>query len=121
MGTLSTQLRCDRCGAKVPDGPNHGCCPGCGIGLSEAGTWSEVAEWGNLRQVGRGRFILRTVLRWGLLSAAQCAAYAYRGETDPWVYAMTALWLVGGYVFGTWYWRSAEEEYTRWQSGRPAP
>jgi len=117
MATLSPQLRCTHCGAKLPDEAHAGRCPGCGLELRQAGTWSEVQEWGRTRRLGRGRFIRRSVLRWGLLSVAQCVVLAYRGEADPGVYAAAALWLVGGYVFGWWYWRSAEREYAVWQAG----
>jgi hypothetical protein len=120
MATLSTQLRCNRCGTKLPDEPVP-CCPRCGVELSQAGTWSEVKEWGTTRQLGRGRFIRRSVLQWGLITLVQCAAYAYRGETDPGVYASTTVWLAGGYVFGRWYWWWAERDFAARQTGRTAP
>ncbi len=83
--------------------------------------WSDVAAWGETRQLGRGRFIRRTVLRWGLVfSLSQCAGYACWGETDPVKYALTTLWLVVGYMYGRWYWRSAETDYALWQAGHGA-
>lgn len=115
MPWLDPRVRCNRCGTPFADEP-VAACPGCGADLAGVGTQSELRDWGAVRQRGPGRFIWRRwVLGWGgLLAGLQCAVYAWWGEGDPVVYALTALWPVGGYVIGRQHWRGAEREYAAW-------
>lgn len=59
---------------------------------------------------------LRYVLGWGgALAAMNCVAKFLLGETDPVIYLIFSVpWLVGGYILGRWYWRSAEHQYAAW-------
>jgi hypothetical protein len=115
MPWLDPRLRCNRCGTPFTD-EHVAVCPGCGADLATVGTQCDLRDWGVARRRGSARFVWRRwVLGWGgLLASLQCGVYAWRGGDDPVVYALTALWPVGGYVIGRQHWRGAEREYAAW-------
>jgi hypothetical protein len=114
MGALSTQLRCIDCGTPIP-GPDEAACPDCQADLSEVGIWSELLEWGHVRQMGKTRFILRhgILLHGGLTALALLLGmYFFKRQGDLPLYLITVfLWVIGGYFVALWHWRSAEKQY----------
>ena len=112
MGVLSSQLRCNRCGARLPRDEVVRC-PNCHSELAQVGVWSELLEWGRTRQIGRTRYVWhRWVLgRGGLLALGMSIGFIL--SRTPWpVYPfLVFMSLFGGYCVGRWYWRSAEQEY----------
>jgi len=119
MPWLDPRVRCTRCGAASADEATT-VCPVCDVDLTEAGTQCELRDWATTRQKGRARFVWRRwVLGWGvLLAGLYCVGYAWRGEGDPVMYALTGLWPVGGYMIGMLFWRGAEREYAAWLARR---
>jgi hypothetical protein len=111
---LDTQLRCKRCGSRLPDGQEPVQCLKCHTNLAQTGVYSELLAWAKTRELGRISYIwLRWVLGWGGLLALGFSLGCYlRGETSPALYF--ALWLaslLAGYCAGSLYWRAAEREY----------
>lgn len=113
MAVLSTQVRCNRCGARLSE-PRLAECPSCHSDLAQAGVWSELLEWGETRQMGRTRYVwLRGVLGHGGLMALGTSLGVLLFGDMP---LLANIWLVGaslvgGYCLGRWYWQSAEREY----------
>jgi hypothetical protein len=118
MQWLDPRVRCNRCGAVLSGSQTH--CPSCAAELADVGTQSELREWDQIRRQGRARFVWGWAFRGGLVGAIFCAVYAWRGEDDPVLYALTALWPIGGYAIGRWHWRGAEREYAT-SVGRKEP
>src|SRR5262249_16283282 len=119
MAALDTQLRCNKCGARVTGTAAVGACWSCRADLAQVGATSELLEWGTERQVGRTRYVwLRFVLcRGGLLAVAQSLSlYFFQKDTHPVTYLWTVVsWLVIFYGLGSWHWRAAERQYAAFQ------
>src|SRR5262245_35939126 len=112
MGVLNTQLRCNRCGAKVPNRETLQCWS-CHANLAEVGLWSELQEWAQTRQMGRARFIWwRGVLGWGGAFALGLGlAYVFQGQPLL-LFFIVPYCLIVGFFMGRSYWRHAESEYS---------
>lgn len=115
MGTLDTTLRCDHCGARLPDNQAVEC-PSCHSDLSEVGVSSELIEWRTIRRRGRTRFIFRRfVLGWGgVMAGGSSLGYYLFDDANlplPFYIFITIICTVGGYFLGVVYWRSAEREF----------
>ncbi len=113
MGALRTALRCNRCGGRI-GGPNVVICPHCQADLSQDGVWSELLEWGKDRQMGRTMYIWRRVMPfWGLIAVIVAfGQFLSRGEWNAVAFSLTFLvFLTSGYLYGRWFWRSAEQQY----------
>jgi fatty acid desaturase len=113
MGVLSTQLRCKRCGAKVPNRETPQCWS-CRADLAEVGLWSELQEWTKTRQMGRKRFIWRRgVLGWGgVFALAMGLPYLFQGQPLVVFAWIVPYCLIAGFFLGKSYWRDAESEYS---------
>jgi hypothetical protein len=116
MGVLNPQLRCNHCGSRLP-GQDVAECPDCHSALVRVGVWSELLEWGKIRQTGRSRYVWRRgVLGWvGLLALGGSLGRFLTGST-PWIVYTWIVFanLIGGFCLGQWYWRTAEREYQAW-------
>ena len=114
MGVLSTQLRCNQCGARN-QGPSVTRCPNCQAELSQVGVWGELLEWGRIRERGRKRFVwLHCVLWWaGVLWLGLSLGYfLFKGERNLLFYLVTlAMFGLCGYIYGRLQWRFAERQY----------
>lgn len=82
-------------------------------------TPKQLEQWGRVRRKGRTRYIwVYGVLGWGVTTgvAWSLAMTAMEGDWDRLPILMpgaVVAFMIGGYFFGRWTWRIAENQYER--------